>query len=291
MPTSVPYISIDQLKLGLRNCGGSADDATLTSLIQSCSTFLDVYCNRSPGGFLTQTYDELIQGSGDSFLFLNNVPIQSIQRISTLRMPAISIHNTNSDQGSQATVAVTATGLLLTYTVSAVTTSTTLLFVTYPTINDLVVAINALGNHWTATNMSGLATWPSADLRATQGAYGCRIVTAYLNVWWYYLPEYRVNELNGEVYSVQGFSRGPEAYRAIYTAGYTTFPADLEAALVELTVATYYRLQINPNMQSESIGSYSYSLRQKLGISDLSIVAGKTIGHYKRWPVGHFSCW
>ena len=300
---TTPYVGVDRVKEAMPSSYTGTDDNILTDIITSASAFIDNYCGVANGGFATQTYDELYHGTGDNLLFLVNHPVQTISRIATTTLPALSIHNTDPDMGCRATVQVVgtpsnsfnmnsqyaSTGITLTYIKSAVTTTNTLTWASYPTVTQLVAAINALGNNWTALVQGGFGSWSTTDIRASQGAFGARVVTAYLWIHWYDIPWWRLNEQTGEVYSPMGFARGWGNWRVIYNAGYSTFPDDLTQALCELVVATYYARIVNANILTQSIGpGYSYTQAVKEGFEGLSVLAKKTLLWYKRHPVSKF---
>ncbi len=297
---SVAYITVARVKEAMRSSYNGSDDAVLADIINSCSAWLDKWSNRASGGFSVQFYDELYNGTGDNLLFLNNVPIVSITKIATTQLPAIYIRNNDADMGSRATAQIngtwngngyTSSGVTLTYVSGGTTTTNTLTWTSYTTVQALADAINGLGGYWQAGVQGGFGNWSSSDLRATQGSFGCRITTAYLWIHWYELPWYRVNELTGEVWSPMGFARGVYGWRVIYSAGYASFPDDLAQALAELVAATYYAREANANMQTENLDGYSYSQMVDKAFKGLSTVAQKTFYAYKRRPVPHFSTW
>lgn len=297
------YITLARAKEAMQSSYNGAQDTQLQDVLNGCCDFLDKWTNRSSGGFNVQTYDELYNGTGDHLLFLNNTPLVSITKVATTELPALLIHNTDSDMGARASVVVntsaastnfnyTSTGITLTYVKNAVTTTNTLTWVSYPTITQLCNAINAVGNNWTATVQGGFGSWSSSDLRGTMGAFGARVTTTYLWIHWQDLPWYRVNEFTGEIYSPMGFARGWGNWRVIYQAGFATFPNDLAQALAELTAATFYARNVNANTQNESLaGGYSYSQVAEKTFDGLSVVAKKTLQAYKRRPVPHYSIW
>lgn len=299
------YITLAQVKERMPSSYNGNDDIALTDILNSCCTFLDRYCGRASGGFGVQTYDELYQGSGDRLLFLRNYPIQSIAKIATTPLPALWIRNNDGDMGARATVqingtwtgqdeALTSTGITLTYVTGGNTSTNTLTWASYSTVTALVNAINAIGSNWQAGVSGGFGNWSSSDLRATQGAFGCRVTTAYLWIHWFDLPWYRVNEMTGEISSPWGFQRGNDtifSWRVVYSAGYPTFPYDLTQALAELVVATYYAREVNANMSAENLGGYSYTQQVEKTFDGLSLVAKKTIQGYKRRTVPHWSIW
>ena len=298
------YVSVNRVKEAMRSSYPGTDDTVLSDMIVSASAWLDTYCNRANGGFSLQSYDELYNGTGSSIIFLNQTPIQSVQRIATFKQPAILIQNRDSDQGTRALVQVigtpsnqenlntqyTSTGLTLTVIKAGVTTVNTLLWADFPTISSLVAAIIAVGHNWNATVQGGFGNWSSSDIRATQGAFGARITTAYLQIHWMDLPTFEViNQNSGEIYSPMGFNRGlPGNWRIQYTAGYKTFPDALTQSLAEIVINAYYCREINSNLQSESLGPVSYSQYAKKGFDGLSIMAKQTINRYRIRRVSKF---
>jgi hypothetical protein len=303
---TTPYITLAQVKARLPNSYNGADDTGLNRMIAESSAFLDTYCNRANNGFNVQTYDEIYNGTGERLLFLNNTPIQSIQKIATVQLPTLSIQNNDTDVSARATVSVvgtpanpinlnsqyTSTGLTLFYLKNNVPiTNVTLTWEEYPTIASLAAAINALGNNWQCTVQGNFGGWSTTDLRATQGSFGCRTTTAYLWIHWYELPYYRIDENTGEIYSTMGFSRGWGNWRIIYTAGNTVFPLELAGALAELVVNAYMAKSQNSNLQSQSTGPTSYTQFVEKGFEGLSIASCKTINRYKIRKVSQFSLW
>lgn len=301
------YVTTPQVRNAMRSSYTGQDDPLISSqIIPAACSWLDKYCNRANGGFAIQTYDELIHGTGTHILFLNNTPVQSIQKLSTTNLAAMSVHNQDTDLGSQATAQIigtptnpdnlnsqyTSTGLKLVYIKNAVTTTTTLLWTDYPTVSQIVAAVNALGNFWQANVQGGLGSYASTDLRATQGAFGAKPATCYFWVQWWSLPWYRLNENTGEIHSPMGFARGSNNWRCNYTAGYAYFPEDLTQALCEVCANTYYAREQNSNLASENLGGYSYSqLVGQAGFEGLSLMSKKTIDRYKVRKIGKFSQW
>lgn len=309
---TVQYISLARAKEAMQTSYNGNDDTALTDCLLAACDFSDRYTNHQSGGFAIQTYDELYHGTGDQILFLRQYPVQSISKIATTSQPSMYVRNNDSDIGVRATVQVnatmsgtqyTSTGITLTRVKNATTTTNTLTWASYPTITTLVAAINALGNNWEAGVMGGLGGWSTTDIRGTQGAFGCRIVNAYLWVHWMDLPDYRMNEITGEVFCASGFHRGEFAWRVIYSAGWGTIvnggypngsitglPYDLQQAIAELAAATYYAKNINANTQSESLGgALTYSQVAEKSFNGLSLLSKKTFQAYKRRSVPHFS--
>ena len=60
------------------------------------------------------------------------------------------------------------------------------------------------------------------------------------------------------------YGRQLTAYRSVlidYTAGYATTPDDIEQAVLMIAASLFQGRKRDPNIASESLGGYSYSLR------------------------------
>jgi hypothetical protein len=292
------YITLQRCKDALRSSYQGQDDTILSNdIIPAVCQFVDKYCNRSPGGLLVSQQDQLYHGTGDAILVVRDVPIVSIQRVAGISIPAILIQNKNADMSVRSTISVSSTGITLTYIQSAITTTNTFLFADYPTVDDITAQINAAGNNWYAKSQNNFGQWSSADLRATQGAFGAKYTT-YLYIHWWDYQAYRVNEVNGEIWSIAGFPRGMFNIRITYMAGYGTdgngniIQDDLQQAIAELCAATYYQRESNPNLSNESLGGLSYTaILENKKLDGLSAVAQKTLNMYRRRIVSKFSTW
>lgn len=253
------------------------DDTVLTSILNASSELIEKWCNRT---FASETYDQLYDGTGYRHLLLEVYPILSISRIATSPTEVIRISNAGSGV-SRATVRVTSTGVVLTSVASAVTTTTTLTFATYTTLSALATAVSAVSG-WTATATDPYSTWASADLRAVQGAFNAASSRQVgLIVHTDELSEYSLREDIGEVYNPYGFSRGYKNWRVVYTAGFTAVPEPIQQACAELAAATYNARNVNPNLQSESLGQYSYTVAAQKGFEQLSVTARRALELYR----------
>lgn len=65
-------------------------------------------------------------------------------------------------------------------------------------------------------------------------------------------------------WSEGGWPRGHKNVKATYTAGYATIPDDLKLIQFEMVDSALASAGRDPSMQSESIDSYSYSLRSSV---------------------------
>src|SRR5262249_44853212 len=153
---------------------------TIAALVTAVSRAVKRYCRRE---FDAQSFDELYSGHGDYRLILAQYPILSVSRVATGPWAVLTIRNT-SGSNQRATVALTTTGLSLTRVTAGVSsTDTSVTWASYPTVQAVANAVNALGNGWLATVPNGTyALWPSGDLRSIQGALNAASVDVPLRV-------------------------------------------------------------------------------------------------------------
>lgn len=222
---------------------------------------------------------------------LDEVPINEVLRIATSRDAALYIMGPSSAQIANVRYAYTGdwaagivvTGLILTKVVNAVTTTTTLLFSTYPMLSNLVSAINALG--WSTRLNSQYAYWPTTELVGGNVAQGAMTDSgAQMDVYSEDASLERLDQETGMVWlryktgsttldsptwgpdwpQFVTPSRFPSRVRVSYDAGYDVIPSPVVMACVETVQAMFSRLATDQIIQSEKAGDYSYSLRDQL---------------------------
>ncbi len=206
--------------------------------------------------FDSTTYtNQEYNGDGGKRLWLKHIPVTSIVQLSLGRIPAIRIKNTTSG-AARATIDVDVSAQTLTHTlVVGVTTTTAPIDLTdgaTDTLAELVTAINALGNGWSAeiddTNLNGL---PSTELLEVMG-FNCGTPRRGGDAIWRDLDipddpldgEFRVDNANmGTIYSSRGFPSGVNNVIITFTAGYTaaTMPNDLKDGVLFGAQALYAR--------------------------------------------------
>lgn len=262
----------------------NTNSADLTALIAAASDSICRYCGRD---FTLQNYSEYydvgVLQKGIPIL-LRQFPVQSISRVGIANQ-ALQVQNSNNSANQRATVSTTSTGLTLFAVASAVSTTTVLPYVQYPTINALGNAISAVGNGWSVAIQSGsngsYGLWPSADLKPLQGA-----VSAFQGGCWLELyedvsvasgpfattgqwddgeyglsnsgPGWRLQGETGELYFK--CRRGSLILRIDYVAGYQTVPQSVQEACVQLIQWTYQNSTINLALKSAAIEAYRYTL-------------------------------
>ena len=239
-------------------------------MIAAVSVGIERYLGRVVGQVTLDEihYPDLRNGS----LFLNEYPIQSVSRVAASRTPAISIENTSTSVNNIAMASLTTsgdivnptvTGLSLSRTASGVTSTSSLLFSTYLTLNTLSAAVNALGNGWSSRVGTGLGDWPTSELAREFGSKGA---TATFAAEFYIYSDIIgfdfVDFASGEVRMARprGF-RSP--VRVTYIAGWPTasVPDPIKAAAIAWI--KYVREGTNIGQyRQESLGDRSYELAQ-----------------------------
>lgn len=271
-PSGSDLASLSRVKefLGIT---GSADDAKLNTIITAVSRGIEKWCDRV---FASASYTHYFDGRNDfyvSYLPLKQYPVTAISRVATQPLIALEVSNTATSTNQRATVSLSSTAMSLSRTASGSTSTSSLALATYTTIASLATAINALGNGWTAT-VAGSTTgdyglWPSADLKTIQGAANARDDSAKFYLYVRELDGYFVDEESGTLSGC--FPTGRQSIEVKYTAGYTTIPDDLQQGAVMAIQAIYAASKLDPNLKSEKIGDYAYTLKNVSdGAMDLS---------------------
>ena len=218
--------------------------------------------------FDSTTYtNQLYSGTGKPRLWLRNIPVTALVQISVERIPGIMIKNTTSG-AARATIDVDVSAQTLTHTlVVGVTTTTASIDLTAAatdTLSELVTAINALGNGWSAeiddTDLNGL---PSTELLEIMGL-NCGVPRRGGDAQFKDLDipgeplgdEFRIEDPEmGIIFAQRGFPRGVNNIIVTYTAGYTaaTMPKSLQEAVLIGAQALYNR------GEEDGFGASSYS--------------------------------
>jgi len=233
----------------------SADDTAIDALITAASRAIQRYCRRD---FTSTVYDELYHGGGAGRLLLRQYPIIAVQTVRCRPVAALTVTNTDPALNQQARVAVTATGLALVRVASGVTTTDAVTFAANVTLSALAAAVAALGDGWSATVSSDYASWPSADLRAPQGALAALGRSAGLLLHTAELTDYRIDERRGWLLRA-AWPEGVHNFRVQYTAGWATVPEDVQEACAELVATWFVQRGRDLTLHAENAGgSYSY---------------------------------
>jgi hypothetical protein len=264
-----------------------ADEPAISTLISSASRAVQKYCRRD---FVSTSYDELYNGRGDRRLVLRQYPLLSVQSVRYRPVTVLKIQN-NLANTPIARVAVTSTGLTLTWVTAGVTTTnTSISWASYPTVVAVQNAVAALGNGWSASGQ-GYDQYPSADiycpngvaatgaLPQSQGALTAAGQFAELKLHTYELAGYQLDQRRGWLLRAIPYTDpellhpedliwpvGINNFRVQYTAGYATVPEDVQEATAELVASLFVQRGRDLTLQSEhTSGSYAYSVLNAQG--------------------------
>jgi len=217
----------------------------------------DVYCRRT---LLSTDYRERYDGTGDSYLILDNYPVTAVAMLSIGIEEVIRVENTNA--GAYASVSVSSTGV----TLNKDGTSTTLAFATYLTMTTLVAAIN-LQSGWSAVlSSSAYGSYPSNLLVEKMGLQCIDSAEVGLEMPQVGEYDFEVDAKRGMIYSPFGFPAGIQNVYVSYTAGYTssTIPEDLKLATMIIIKNIYQsRSEESFGMTGYSVSGISVSFEQE----------------------------
>lgn len=258
--------SLSQVQTYLGTVGVN-DNALLERLINAATWKIETHCDRK---FKTRTYREWHDWSGGDILFAKHFPITAVKRIGYGEATAFTVQGTTSTD-LRATVEVQDDQIVLSrFASNGTETATTLTFATYATASALATQISATSG-WSASLVTNCIT---VDLHRLGGndAKGVAVDVTFPDE---SASVTRVEESTGLVhFDPCGLWTGDE-YRAQnllleYTAGYaaTNMPYDVEQVCIELVQEAYNRRDHDVNVQSESLGDYSYTLMSGAALTD-----------------------
>ena len=255
--------------------GVSGQDTLVSALITAYSEAIEKYCRRR---FVSTSYDELYNGTGDRRLLLRQYPVQLVASVRYRSVTVLKITNTDLTN-VQARVAVLSTGLQLVSVKNGVKTTATagLTFASNPTLSALAAAVSAAGNGWSAQyvgDTTNYGSWPSADLYVpasygdtlewsgvlqSQGALqGVAGSFAELKMHTYELQGYQwdargwllraIPYTDPELLHPEDlvFPVGINNFRVQYTAGYSTIPEAVQEACARWVAYAYWACQRDP---------------------------------------------
>ena len=229
----------------------SSDDTILEKSIDRASDIAERYMGRK---ILSRAYVEWRDTYGQERIRLYQYPASIIRFVGIGYNAAITVGATNPlDPAVSVTVSDSAV-ILYRQVAAGTDTTTTLTFSTYPTTALMATAINA------TTGFSGsvVLDLPSRYIRRMSGRT-LRNATVNLEAPDQAMEDYLADLDTGVVYG-----RQLTGYRSVlidYTAGYATTPDDIEQAVLMIAASLFQGRKRDPNIASESLGGYSYSLR------------------------------
>lgn len=225
-------------------------DTKLTELLAAATTFIERYCNTH---FIADDYVEYHNGTGGRYIQTYNIPIIRITRLAASVRPAMRV--SYSGDGALAFVRVLSDSVVLQSETGGTTSSTTLDFATYATLESLATAIAGTSG-WTASVEGDFAGRASADLVASP-ALDAKNAPACLEMAKYNLHCSSYNPDSGMVCG--SFPRGWRNIEVRYRAGYDTIPDDVQTAACMIVKAMHDMSRRDTTLQSERIGDYAYA--------------------------------
>lgn len=258
---------------------GSTNDTVLERLIEAACKRVEKYIGRE---IVSRDRVEWHDGNQRT-LRLRHYPINHCIYLGWGRQVVMNVSSTTStDLG--ATVSVSSTdphianrGLVLVRTDSAGTvTTTTLLFSTYKTVATLVAQVN-LTTGFSAETIVDMPTKYLHRMGPADATDGTAAITG---------PSarnttFRMDPNSGTItFPVQSFDEDwdeieeewgnhDQTVVVEYNAGYDTVPADLQQAVAEIVAAAYRARFRDANVNSESLGDYSYTSAVRDAADDL----------------------
>lgn len=285
-----PYAltSLENLKTYLK-ITDSTLDTFLTLLINSVSAKIERVCNRK---FLSREYKERYNLNRQKRVQLRQFPVTYISRVAYGHGSAGTLTYAGTD--IQADASITGTALRLVSTSAAGTrTINNLLFTSYPTLSLLTAAVNAI----TGWEMTALLDMPCIDLNPAAGlaANDTVIELTYPDVSdTDFVADYQRGQIefsrtsygfgyrwgsgSGVSGLLSGFHNPVASYPSqstrrmpvqfqgmfvVYTAGYDTVPADVEAVCWEIISEKYHLADRDPNVKYTTFGPLSIAFNNQ----------------------------
>ena len=249
----------------------STDDTLIETMINNVSDQIERWCDRK---FVATTFKEYISARGDRTIAVDNPPIISIDVVAFGTQDAIRVSG-NVSTDLMATVSVEETQVRL-YRVASNGTATTsnLTFADYPTTGTMTTAIAAVTGY-TATKVVDAPAFMlhrsgARDVITTEFAltYPDDAESEYRIDYERGLLHIKSDAFPRAIVGERRINRFPDSFESVfvqYSGGYSTIPNALVQAAFELSSDAYQGRDRDRNLQSESIGDYSYSLADPAG--------------------------
>jgi hypothetical protein len=223
-----------------------------------------------------RNYFEWYGGNDVRSVRVKQYPINNVVGVYTGLAAAITISSTvasdirltisiNTDPlGTVANGALAPCAVLTRTTSAGTTTTSTLLFSTYPDTTSLVAAINAITGYSasvsTAMRCAQLHPRAGGDIKmATVVLTGVDVSSEFV-----YDSYLGIVTIRQDAFPMASHNaRYPSALQSTlieYSAGYTTVPDDIHQACLVIAGTMYLSRKSDTSLQSESLGDYSYSM-------------------------------
>lgn len=243
----------------------NTDNKLINEMIDAASAYIETLTDRKFGA---ADYREWHDGDGQADLALRQRPIIYVDRIAYGQEDAIDV--TYSGPHIRATVQVYEDGIRLrSMAADGTTAANNLTFTDHPSLSTMAAAITAVSN-WTGTQQGDDAASNTLHPMGGQKALSRTVTLTRPDE---DEDDYRLDRAVGVVrFDGMQIGSGFRNYLVEYRAGYETIPDDIEQACNELVLRLYNEGKRDPNLQSESLGDYSYTLSSVEAVSDSSII-------------------
>lgn len=245
---------------------GSGSDTLIETLVNNVSDQIERWCDRT---FVASSYTEFIDARGTRTLAVANPPIATVDLVAFGARHALSVSSATASD-LLATIAIEDTQARL-YRIASdgTATATTLTFADYKTTALLAAAINGT----TGYDASSAFAAPSSLLHRTGGRDVLQ-TTAQLTVPDDAESDYRIDYERGFIHlradafprflEPRAVNHFPTQFQSVYvqySGGYSTVPNALVQAAFELISDAYRGRDRDRNINNESVGDYSYTVR------------------------------
>lgn len=274
-PYSLTTLADVKLVLGIT---GTTYDSVLEYFIDRASKEVEQILGWN---VVARDYNEIYTASDfqvSRVISLKNKPINNVYRVTSQKALGMILNYSGSDV--VATVEVNSTGVSTHSEGTSGRTSNSFTFANYETIGEMVIAIGALSGWTVSLNTDGAsqmlipasyAVKPTAFVYSTTQQIGTWFLDTPKGV--LHLPRSVTNSWfdgNGRIPDDWRFSNYADltttygyvapAVEVAYNAGYATIPYDISSVTTDLVATMFKSRGLNFNMQSESIGEYSYTI-------------------------------
>ncbi|MAH51233.1 hypothetical protein CMI37_35780 [Candidatus Pacearchaeota archaeon] len=253
----------------------------IEQIIDAATAEIENICGRQ---FKSRDYTEEYDGQGGQYHYPDNWPVSKVSRLSVGRLNTLGVW-CNSGTATYADVRSDGTNLTLTYDDSSGTTTANIAYSTYTTITALAAQINATAGGWAALGL-GYGDYLTADILDLPASYSLNEY-AYLQQPYQSVSGWRWDADKGRLWIPSGFSAGTQNIWIEYTGGYSTIPADVEAACLDLVRWMYNATSRDPALQSEKLGDYAWAAKSGSsgGSSGFMTELEARLAQYKRITV------
>jgi len=230
-------------------------DEKLSLLIARAQDEIERFCRRK---FEAADYTEIYDGDGTPYLLLHHYPVITIYSIAVGKRECLYLTNTSED-AYFAYAAKSGTNLYLTVLGGPNSGELVIDLTDY----DIIASVSESG--WTAisagTDTDKLSPTEILDSDSTNTCLNRQAAMYAPNI---ADVEFSCDTEKGILKCFETLPNGFQNIYVKYRAGYTELPADLTGICCDLVKSYIDNQTINQSMQSESLGDYSYSIKDNV---------------------------